>query len=224
MKTIPALLVAAALISTAFAQNVALHPNPALQDAQKRHPGPIAIQAIKPILLHTGKPISANDKTQLVASAIKAYAATMPAQTHWQKPNIQATDSTPTVTQATLTPAQMFQGNLVFGEVRSPIFMSPGKNELEFQSGYDSELLVTFAAKTGMIYTLIFKVTAETNNQQFTIEDINLNEASFTGSGQYNEFAYTLIAQNAGSLSLSLHSSNAQWFFNSCEITGTPIN
>jgi len=73
MKSLTALLVAAALILPAFAQNVALHPNPVLQDAQKRHTGPIAILAIKPILLHTGKPLTQNDKQLLLASTIILY-------------------------------------------------------------------------------------------------------------------------------------------------------
>ncbi len=223
MKRFPALLVAAALISPAFAQNVAYQRKAALQEIRKRHPGPVATPAIKPILLHTGKPITPNDKAQLVTSAKKSYAATMPAQKSWQQSNIKATE-TPTVTHAILTPSQMFQGDLVFGEAYSPIFMSPGKNEVQFSYGEPSELVVTFTAKDNTIYTLNFKVTAVTDNQQFTIGDYGDNVESFTGSGMSNEFAYALIAKNTGSLMVELFSSNAEWQFNSCEITGTPIN
>ncbi len=224
MKTIPALLVAAALISTAFAQNVALHPNPALQDAQKRHPGPIAIQAIKPILLHTGKPISANDKTQLVLSAKKMYAANMPVQKSWQKPNIKATDTTPTITDVIITPTQMFQKDLIVGQAYSPVFVSPGDNELLFGHSISSNLVVTFTAKANMIYTIAFKVNALSANQQFTIADSAGNGTSFTGSVNSNEFAYAVVASSAGSFSIQLYSLSDEWLFNSCEITATPIN
>jgi hypothetical protein len=224
MKTLPALLVAVALISPAFAQNVALHPNLSLQEAQKRHPGPIATPAFKPILLHTGKAISANDKTQLVISAKQMYAATTLTRTPEQKPNIKAVDTTPKVTDVTITPAQMFQGNQVFGRAYSPILMSPGENWIWFQSGVNSDLDITFTANANMIYSLIVKVRALTNNQQFTIEDSWANAESFTGSGEFNEFAYSLIAKSAGSFEIKLYSTNAQWEFESCEIIGTPIN
>jgi len=108
MKSLATLLVAVALAYPAFAQNAALHPNPALQEALKRHPGPYATPAFKPILLHTGKPITPNDKAQLVASALKMHAANMPVQKSWQKSNIKVTDTTPTLTQALITPTQMF--------------------------------------------------------------------------------------------------------------------
>src|SRR5271157_165989 len=107
MKNLAALLVTVALVSPAISQNAPVHLNTALQETQKRHPGPYATPAFKPILLHTGKPITPNDKAQLVASALKMYAATMPAQQPWQKSNIKATDTAPTVTHAILTPAQM---------------------------------------------------------------------------------------------------------------------
>jgi hypothetical protein len=224
MKALTALFVTVALISPAFSQNVAFQRKAALQEIRKRHPGPYATPAIKPILLHTGKPITPNDKAQLVTSAKKIYAATMPAQKPWQQSNIKATDTTPTVTHAIITPSQMFQGDLVFGEAYSPIFMSPGKNEVQFSYGEPSELVVTFTAKANMIYTLNFKVTAVTDNQQFTIGDYGDNVESFTGSGMSNEFVYALIAKSTGSLMVELFSSNAEWQFNSCEITGTPIN
>ncbi len=223
MKALPALLVAVALVSPAFAQNVALQSNPAFQEKQKKHPGPVAIPAIKPILLHTGKPISPNDKAQLVVSAAKMYAATMPTQKHWQTSNIKATDTAPSATDVIITPAQMFQGDQVFARVYSPILMSPGENWIWFQSGGNSVLDVTFTANANMIYSLIFKVNALTNNQQFTVEDSWSNAGSFTGSGEYNEFAYSLIAQSAGSFEIKLYSTNAQWEFESCEIIGTPI-
>src|SRR5271157_3297694 len=108
MKNLAALLVTVALVSPAISQNAPVHLNTALQETQKRHPGPYATPAFKPILLHTGKPITPNDKAQLVASALKMHAANMPVQKSWQKSNIKVTDTTPTLTQALITPTQMF--------------------------------------------------------------------------------------------------------------------
>jgi len=70
MKMFTALLMAVALFSPAFSQKVTLSPG--------THPRPkisIVAPATTPILLHTGKPITADEKKQLLTSAIKAYAA-----------------------------------------------------------------------------------------------------------------------------------------------------
>ncbi|MGA3262885.1 MAG: hypothetical protein ABSC47_02440 [Terracidiphilus sp.] len=223
MKSFTALLVAVALVCPAFAQNVALQQKAALQEIQKRLKGPVVSPAFKPILLHTGKPITQNDKAQLVASAVKMYAATMPAQKPWQKSNIKATDTEPTVTQAIITPSQMFQGDLVIAEASMPIFVSPGTNSLKFVPDETSALDIFFAAKPNMSYILTFKVNSQSPNPQFRVGGNGSLEIS-NGSAGSNEFAIALVSNITGTIDVNLFSHNAYWNFESCEITGTPIN
>ncbi len=228
MKTLPALLVAVALISPAFSQNAVSDRNTALQEIQKRLKGPVVIPAFKPILLHTGKPITQNDKAQLMVSAAKISAANMPAQ-KWQKSNIKATE-TPTVTNAIITPAQMFQGDLVIASADRPESINPGFNELRFFPNVSSFLDIFFAAKANMTYTLSFKVSAPFSNPQYTIssgspQQVTLSSTqTFTGTDGSSEFAIALVSNNAGTIEVGLFSTNAMWDFESCEIIGTPIN
>jgi hypothetical protein len=66
MKMLTALLVTIALVSPAFAQQTAF---------QGTHPRPkpvIVAPASKPVLLHTGKPLTADQKKQLMTAMLKA--------------------------------------------------------------------------------------------------------------------------------------------------------
>jgi hypothetical protein len=72
MKKLAALLVAVALFSPAFAQKSTF---------QGTHPRPKAATvapASKPVLLHTGKPITPDQKRQLMATVTKASAPRTP--------------------------------------------------------------------------------------------------------------------------------------------------
>ena len=221
MKTLPALLVAVALISPAFAQNTAL------QEIQKHLKGPVVSPAFKPILLHTGKPITQSDKAQLQVSAAKTYAAKAPAM----KARMRTQQTAPPAPmQAIITPAQMFQGDLVIASADRPESINPGFNELRFFPNVSSFLDIFFAAKANMTYTLSFKVSAPFSNPQYTIssgspQQVTLSSTqTFTGTDGSSEFAIALVSNNAGTIEVGLFSTNAMWDFESCEIIGTPIN
>jgi hypothetical protein len=224
MKTIPALLVVAALTFPAFAQNAALQRNAELQEIQNRLKGPVVIPAFKPILLHTGKPITKNDKAQLVTSVAQISAANVPVQ-KWQKSNIKIKEApVPTATQVTVSPSQMFQNDIVYAEAVTPEFVNPGLNSLLFKSGENSALDIFFKAEANMSYILTFKVSSSSSNPQFKISGSVGGYETFTGSSGSNEFAYVMVANSAGTLNVDLYSTNSYWKFESCEITGTPIN
>ena len=126
MKALTALLVTVALVTPAFAQN------PTLQDLLKKQKGSIVVSATKPVLLHTGKPITANDKKQLLSTVVKTY-KTIPRLAGVKVTNTGAAQSAPT--SATLTPQMMYTKGLVKAVAYTPAEASPGENLLMFYSG-----------------------------------------------------------------------------------------
>ncbi len=222
MKTLPALLVAVALISPAFAQNTAL------QEIQKHLKGPVVSPAFKPILLHTGKPITQSDKAQLQVSAAKTYAAKAPAM----KARMRTQQTAPPAPmQAIITPSQWSsQNGLVLLAATAPGWVSPSVNMLQFNSDKSSYLTIVFVVEANMTYTFTWKVNDFSSNPQFTIltglpgDSSVSNSETFTGSDISSEFAYALVASHGGVITVSLYSPNTIWEFESCEIIGTPIN
>jgi len=220
MKALTALLVTVALVTPAFAQN------PTLQDLLKKQKGSIVVSATKPVLLHTGKPITANDKKQLLSTVVKTY-KTIPRLAGVKVTNTGAAQSAPT--SATLTPQMMYTKGLVKAVAYTPAEASPGENMLMFYSGYANSLFFDIDAIPNTAYMLSIQVFAGSSAPQFMVSNsladgISHGDETFTGVFGNNEFAYLVTSNSQGTIHVSLYSSNATWDFTSCEITATPIN
>jgi hypothetical protein len=221
MKSLAALLVAVALVSSAFAQN------PIQQERQKNRKGPVVAPAFKPILLHTGKPITPNDKQQLLVSVKKTYAIKSPGVKVTMKPQ-QA--PAPVAKTVTLTWPSMSQAGFVDTEWNNPSYVNPELSQITFGPGESSYIDFIFVATANTTYTMTFKVSAFTQNPQYTIlpsyppgNGPNGIE-TFAGNANNDEFAYSFVSNASGILIVSLYSPNAYWTFGSCEIMATPIN
>jgi hypothetical protein len=221
MKNLTTLFVALALVTPAFAQN------PALQEIQKNRKGTVVTPAVKPVLLHTGKPITQNDKIQLHASVVKAYSAKMPGMKIKMQPQETAA---PTATSATISPSHMFQNGLAVTEANAPLYVNMDLNEFMFSPGETSYLDFIFTVQANMTYALTFKVSSFTQNPQFTIfpslpsKGAATGSETFTGSYGNDEFAYAFVSNSAGIMYVTVYSPNVYWTFTSCEITATPIS
>jgi hypothetical protein len=220
MKALSALLVAVALICSAIAQN-------STQKGMQLHrQTPTTVPAVKPILLHTGKPITQTDKQQLRASVIKSYAVKSSGAKGTMKPQQTAAPAARTVT---LTWSSMFQNGFVDTEWNNP-YVNSELSQITFSPGESSYLDFIFVATANTTYTMTFKVNAWTQNPQYTIlpsyppgNSPNGSE-TFAGNTGNDEFAYSFVSNAAGILIVSLYSPNAYWTFGSCEVMATPIN
>jgi hypothetical protein len=225
MKMITALLVAVALLSPAFSQKVTFqgtHPRPKPQ---------FVAPAITPILLHTGKPITQNDKQQLLASAIKAYSAKAPAKNF--KGWTAAASSAPTV----LTPDNMNVNGVAYGVAQLPLEVNHGDSTISFlpksafaYQGNVSSLYFGITVQANTAYMIIPKVFFTSNdvpNPQFTLLGAFGGPPpaqTYTGNMGSNEFAYAFVSSNAGAVAVEMFSPNSAWMFLSCEIIATPLN
>jgi hypothetical protein len=216
MKMLTALLVAVALFVPAFAQKTTFqgtHPRPKL---------PVVAPAAKPILLHTGKPLTQNDKQLLLASTIKTYAAKLPAGT--KKPQVSNAPSTP----ITLTPDQMYKNGVVTTQAISPSYVDLSQGIFGFNPGASSFLIFNINVNPNTAYTLDFKVSSagsETSvTPHFTIfSGVNSETIDF-GSYGNEEFAYAFVSASAGEIGVNVYSPNNGWYLTSCEIIATPLN
>jgi hypothetical protein len=210
MKMLTALLMAVALFSPALAQKTTLQvPSPKL----KLH---AVAPAAKPLLLHTGKPLTPNDKKQFLAAVIKTH----PAGT--SKPQA---SSAPASTIA-LTPHQVSQGN-AYLIMENPGYVDATHNEFQINIGEKSNVSFVIAAQPNTAYLLAIKATAVYANPQFTVytgtlgTDIPITSETFSGSQGDNEFAYGVVANSAGNILITIYSANSLWSFDNCEITST---
>jgi hypothetical protein len=209
MKMLTALLVAVALASPAFAQKMTV---PATSKSKLHTVAPAA----KPLLLHTGKPLTANDKHQFLATLIK----TSPAGT--RKPQVA---SAPPST-ITLSPGQVSQGN-AYLIMENPGYVDTTHNEFQINVGDRSNVSFVIAGQPNTAYLLAVKVTAVYANPQFTIytgtlgTDTPITSENFTGSQGDNEFAYGVVSNSAGNILITIYSANSLWSFDNCEITSS---
>lgn len=222
MKTLAALLVAVAFIPSVLAQNAAL------QEVQNNRKGPVVVPATKPILLHTGRPITQNDKNQLLASVMKTHALKSPGPKGTMKTQQVAA---PAATTVTITPSQMFQIGFVATELIAPTYVNPELNEFMFAPGESSYLRIDIQVKANTTYVLTFKANSLSPNPNFTLWAATStpgeenNAESFVGvAGPNNEFAYAFVSNSTGVMSVNVNSSNANWVFTSCEISAIPVN
>ncbi len=225
MKKLFALLAAIALVSHAVAQKSAF------QGTHPRPKPPIVAPAITPILLHTGKPITVNDKKQLLASEIKAYSAKTPAK-NW-KVSTAAASTAPVL----LTPDNMNVNGVAYGVAQLPL-------NINYADGVISFLPKSAFAYQGTVSSLYFGITVQANTAYmiipkvfFTSEDVQYPQftllgafggpppaQTFTGNMGSNEFAYAFVSSTSGDVAVEMLSPNSSWQFLSCEITVTPLN
>jgi hypothetical protein len=230
MKSLAALFVTVALVVPAFAQEAALN------GMQMHRKIPTTAPAFKPIILHTGKPITQNDKVQLISNATKTYTAKMPAAKNHMSGSVAASFLTPS---ATITPQQLFKPGFVETMLKQPDFVDLTTSDIEFSHGmwtggasHAIAFYITVNANT--TYLAIFKVKSSTNDPKFQINseptspNISVsnqnNVQTINGNSGENEFAYVFIPTGSGSVEVDMLSPNANWQFESCEITATPMN
>jgi len=209
MKMLTALLVAVALISHAFAQKMTVPPPQKI----KLHP---MAPAAKPLLLHTAKPLTQNDKNQLLASAIKAYAAKLPAGAMMPQMNLAPKNA------ITLTPSHFSQDN-VHLVLYNPAYVDIANDMFQFSNSPTSSLMLVVNAQPNTAYYFAFKVSPVTGGNTYTIYtgDYLAPQFSenFTGSQGNDEFAFAVVSNSSGTLLVSIYSADTEWNFINCEVT-----
>jgi hypothetical protein len=227
MKMLTALLVTIALVSPAFAQKVALN------GMQLHRKTPTTVPAFKPIILHTGKPITQNDKVQLYSAATKTYTLKTPKAENRMNSQVATSYLNPS---ATITPLQLFKPGFVETNLIGPENVEMSESYINFLPGSAAASLMNFYinVNANTTYLLTFKInTPSNNNPQMQINaSPAYNGAPSVGTGVQNveltqgenQFAYAFIPSGSGIIEISLLSQNAYWQFESCEITGTPMN
>jgi hypothetical protein len=220
MKKFAAMLVAVTFFLPAFAQKTAF---------QGTHPIPkasIKAPVSKPILLHTGKPITEAEKKQLVASVIKANPIKAPVG----KINIPIALPSANTT-ILLTPDNMNLNGVAYVELNKPNRVDYGNGNILLDP-FTSNIGIIFNVQPNTAYVLVTRLFFQSSSSQqslkFTIwsdstignfpaEELNLSQGP-------NEVAYAFVSNSAGTVNIGMSSSNASWNFLSCEITPTPMH
>jgi hypothetical protein len=222
MKMLAALLITAALLSPAFAQK------PTFQGTRPRPKAAIVAPAAKPMFLHTGKPITLDQKQQLMVSAIKSFAVNRKVQ------------PPPVPASATMiTPSQMYKKGVVDAIAYAPYFASFGpdagsnvgqasvtffpENSMKNAPGYGSYLDLIVYAQPNTVYVLKIQVNVEGISpiQHLAVApymDTTPPQTFPLGYG-IQEFAYAFVSNDAGQIDVAIRSPDAIWDFLSCEIT-----
>jgi hypothetical protein len=212
MKMLTTILVTVALVSPAFAQK------PAFQGTHPRPKPVIVAPASKPILLNTGKPITPDQKKQLTTAVLKA---SLPKSSSGNTQTRNLTQSSGTIV---LTAEQTFMNGASM-EADSPDQVNAYAGFLTFLPGNQHKLIIFVPATQNTIYTLAIKVRAYMGqNPQMTIVSQGssaMNTETVNLSLGENEFAYAYATNSTGSSMVTLSSPNADWAFESCEITST---
>jgi hypothetical protein len=221
MKNLVALLVAVATIAPVSAQNAGP------MQIEKNRPRQTAVPAAKPIVLHTGRPITPDQKREVQVSAARSYAAKFPGVK--LRANVES-GSAPAISTVTLTPLSLYQTGYIDTEWNNAPYVNPELNQITFGPGESSYIDFIFVAAANTSYTMTFKVNAFTANPQYTIlpslppgNGPNGSE-TFAGNTGNDEFSFAFVADKSGILIVSLYSPNAYWTFGSCEITAIPIS
>lgn len=211
MKVLTALLLAVGLFSPALAQK------PAFQGTHPRPKLVIVAPASKPVLLHTGKPISLDQKKQLATTVVRSSAPKGSAGT------TKVMDFTQTAAPTVLTAEQSFM-NGAHMMLSSPNFVDEYTGTLDFMPGDANSLTIVVPVNKNTAYTLVMKVDIGSyKNPQMTIFPGGSlqNTETLTLSGGDNEFAYAFTSPGTGTIAVVFYSLNSEWMFESCEITST---
>jgi hypothetical protein len=147
MKKLAALLMAVALFSPAFAQKPTFqgtHPKPKLATVAP---------ASKPVLLHTGKPITPDQKRQLMASVTKGSATRPPMGAARVSNSVLSSELN------LLTPDQLYLNGVYIDAFGARIDQFDGV--LSFPPGPTSSMVLNIMVKPNTAYTLLMKVTVD---------------------------------------------------------------
>jgi len=227
MKTLAALLVAVALVAPAFAQN-----NP-FNGMQLHRKTSTTVPAFKPIILHTGRPITQNDKMQVYSAATKTYTAKLPRGTARMSAPVAASYLNPS---ATITPLQLFKPGFVETYLRGPEVVDMAMSEIDFLPGsiaYSAmDFYINVNANTTYLLTFKIKATSKSSPEmQINIApDSSGILTAATGVQRVdvaqgeNQFVYAFIPSGSGLVVITMLSQNSYWQFESCEVTGTPAS
>ncbi|MGD0358893.1 MAG: hypothetical protein ABSA73_14925 [Terracidiphilus sp.] len=224
MKILTTLLVAVALFSPAFAQKITFqgtHPKPKLATVAP---------AAKPVLLHTGKPITPDQKRQLMATVTKGSAT---------RPPMGAAKVSNSVLSAELnllTPDQLYVNGAYIDAFGARIDQFDGV--LSFPAGPTSSMVLNITVKANTAYTLLIKMDIQgalllppntpggiiisTYSGAKSVGGLNAPQTFNAPQGE-NEFAYSFVANSAGNLPITISSPDLGWSFESCEITSAPF-
>jgi hypothetical protein len=217
MRNFAVLLGCSALLAPAFAQTVA---SPVTNRPKVATVSPAA----KPVLLYTGKPITAEEKDKLLTSTFQAYLAGAPeARSHHLNRN-----QAPPPTLVTVD--KMFWDGIVDTLSRSPRLVDIGAGQLLFDEGPSSSLTFNVFAKKDSAYVIgIGLLTVETGrhivicvgNDLFTCQN---PETFQTAAGtDVIHFVYAFIADKTGEVPVAIYSPDTRWQFLSAELTPTPF-
>jgi len=208
MKKFTALLIAVAFFVPAFAQK------PATQFTRIKTNLHVVAPATKPLLLHTGRPLTRIDKQQFLATLVKSSPSGS------TKP--QMATSSPSI--ILLSPSQVSQGN-AWLVMENPAYVDVPHNEFQFNNSASSNITFIINAQPNTAYLLAIKVDAVWQNPQFTIYTgqpyggAMTNAETFTGVMGLNEFAYGITSNSAGYIEATIYSASSPWSFTNCEIT-----
>jgi hypothetical protein len=224
MNKLAALLVAVMFFVPAFAQN----PKLTFQGTHPR-PKPVTVApASKPVLLHTGKPITPDQKRQLMATV------TMGASTRPPMGTAKVSNSVLSAELNLLTPDQLYLNGVYILANGARVDQFDGI--LSFPPGPGSSMVLNVTVKANTAYTLLMKVSIDSVTLVLPNSPSEITISTYSGSNPgtglnapqtfntpmgENEFAYSFVANSAGNLPITIYSPNAFWSFESAEITST---
>jgi hypothetical protein len=221
MKKIVVLLVAFAFAGLACAET------PKAVSHAKPRP-PLVLPAEKPVLLHTGKPITAEDKKHVVEEVEKAHSAKNTTKKTTSKTAAPQTTPAPN----TLTPTLMFINNVGDAVGYGIAEFDAYDGAALFNTGLSGSMQIYVDVNPNTIYTMVFKVYTYGPNQKFNVtpeppktypEPTNANTQILTTTGPNdNEFVYSFISDSTGQ-SMIMLTSQTPWEWNSVEISSTPL-
>jgi len=185
--------------------------------------------AHKPIFLHTGMPITALQKQQLLASVVKAAKAA-PTRDSAIRKQSQAAPSSPAVTM--ITPQQLFRPGVADATLSGAEYVDLQSGFVTLGQGLQSYLTIVVNVQPNTAYMLAFKVdTFPGTPAQYTVFDgigggpapgPAQNPESFTLNYPDNEFVYGFDSNTSGEVAITVYSPNAaSWGFLSAELTST---
>jgi hypothetical protein len=228
MKTLFALLVAIVLFSPAFAQKVTLPPG-----IRPKPPANLVAPATKPIILHTGKPITQDQVHQLLESSIQKYEAGK--ITSKQFANLKYYYVDPIVFNLDM----MHKDGVAFAAAINPMYVDfePG-GSIFFKHGAANNLTFFVKVQPDTAYTLVMKLNPENWPEKFTFspasggsapsETITVTESDIENdpvtSANYVDIVYSFVSDSTGITAIVLYSPNAeQWAFISCQLSSVSI-
>ncbi|MGD0294887.1 MAG: hypothetical protein ABSB30_13635 [Terracidiphilus sp.] len=210
MKQLAAVLVAVAFCVPAIAQNTTPQESHPLSNLH------IVAPAAKPLLLHTGKPLTLSDKKQFLAAILKT------------SPEGSKTLS-PSADTITLTPGHISQG-IAYLVMEYPKLVDIPNNEVLFSNVTASKLDFILNAQPNTAYLLAMQVNAQaaaftiphfTVSTGSSISGSHTNSEIVAGSKGDNEFAYGVVSNSEGKIVVTIYSTDTLWSFLTCEITSS---